>query len=268
MQYQGGKVGLAKYICPIIQALKPQVYIEPFCGACAIIEHIQAKKRIASDVSEVVIVLFKAIQDGFTPPDSVNEEEYKQALTTLRTGKTPTAFEAFALVACSFAGTIAGGYARSFKTGKWVNFALRGKKALEKSFKGLKGIEFFLRSYKHYTCENTKNAVIYCDPPYENTGGYKSVKEPFLSDEFWQWASELSRENLVLISEFQARDEFVSVWERERPMKRHKGKKAYKVKEKLLIHKSAIDRYESAKQSIDYLFERAFREHENFKMVM
>lgn len=268
MRYQGGKVGLAKYICPIIQALKPKVYIEPFCGACAIIEHIQAEKRIASDASEVVIVLFKAVQEGFIAPDNVSEEEYKKAVMAFRSGKTPTAFEAFALIACCFAGTIGSGYARYFRRGKWVNFALRGKRALEKSLESLKGIEFFLRSYKHYTCENTKDAVIYCDPPYENTSGYKSVKEPFSNDEFWQWARELSRENIVLVSEFQARDGFVSVWERERWMRRHKKKKAYKVQEKLLIHESALDRYESAKQSIDDLFEKAFKEHENFKMVM
>lgn len=258
---------MAKYICPIIQALEPKVYIEPFCGACAIIEHIQAEKRIASDASEVVIVLFKAIQEGFIPPESVSEEEYKQALIALRSGKTPTAFEAFALIACSFAGTIGGGYARSFKSGKLQNFALRGKRALEKSFKGLKGIEFFLRSYKHYTCENTKEAVVYCDPPYENTSGYKSVKERFSSDEFWQWARELSSENIVLISEFKTRDDFVSIWERERMMSRQ-GEKAYKVQEKLLIHESALERYERAKKSVDDLFEIAFREHENFKMVM
>lgn len=49
MVYIGGKFKLAKYIVPILQqeldSNNYDAYIEPFCGGCNIIEHINYKKK-------------------------------------------------------------------------------------------------------------------------------------------------------------------------------------------------------------------------------
>lgn len=42
-------------------------------------------------------------------------------------------------------------------------------------------------------------AVIYCDPPYASTTGYRGG---FDSDEFWEYARMAARNNIVLVSEY------------------------------------------------------------------
>ena len=59
-----------------------------------------------------------------------------------------------------------------------------------------------------------ENAILYLDPPYENTllKGY-SIKE-FDSQSFYNWAYEISKKNIVLISSYEISDErFECVYE-------------------------------------------------------
>jgi DNA adenine methylase len=50
--------------------------------------------------------------------------------------------------------------------------------------------------------------LIYCDPPYAKTTKYSS---DFDSSKFWDWVREMSKDNIVLVSECQAPDDFQSV---------------------------------------------------------
>lgn len=72
MKYVGSKAKLVKYIAPIIQKCIDDNnitnYYEPFCGGCNMIEHIKCENRYANDIHKQLIALFKAIQEGFTPP--------------------------------------------------------------------------------------------------------------------------------------------------------------------------------------------------------
>lgn len=54
-------------------------------------------------------------------------------------------------------------------------------------------------------------AIIYCDPPYEDTGGYSVGK--FNHDEFWQWCRDISKTNKIYISSYKCPDDFVSILE-------------------------------------------------------
>lgn len=59
-----------------------------------------------------------------------------------------------------------------------------------------------------------ENAILYLDPPYQNTdlGGY-SMKE-FDSQSFYDWAYEMNKKNIVLISSYEISDErFECVYE-------------------------------------------------------
>ena len=56
--------------------------------------------------------------------------------------------------------------------------------------------------------------LIYCDPPYKNTTGYKVGK--FNSDLFWNTMREWSKNNYVFISEEEAPDDFEVVWEQKK----------------------------------------------------
>ena len=55
---------------------------------------------------------------------------------------------------------------------------------------------------------DVKGAIIYLDPPYENTdaGGYSDSKQ-FSHAEFYNWAVEMARENIVLLSSYTVSDD-------------------------------------------------------------
>ena len=53
--------------------------------------------------------------------------------------------------------------------------------------------------------------VVYCDPPYKNTRGYGIL---FDSDSFWGWAR--TRDFPVYVSEYQAPEDFISIWSKEK----------------------------------------------------
>lgn len=83
-------------------------------------------------------------------------------------------------------------------------------------------------------------AVIYADPPYDNTTGYNNEK--FNSTEFWQAMRLLADTgHTVYISEQTAPPDFVCVWEKPftRTLDRNKGNQ-FKVTEKLFTYISPI----------------------------
>ena len=58
------------------------------------------------------------------------------------------------------------------------------------------------------------NSVIYCDPPYEGTLGYKTGS--FDHERFWEWAEKMSERNVVFVSEYSTRsDLFIPIWQKE-----------------------------------------------------
>ena len=88
-------------------------------------------------------------------------------------------------------------------------------KNLEKQVPNLKGIKFGCQNYWDLTPE-IKNAVIYCDPPYEGTKIYGYANQPKMDyDHFWNWVRELSKNNFVFISEQVAPHDFKAIWTQE-----------------------------------------------------
>ena len=64
-------------------------------------------------------------------------------------------------------------------------------------------------SYSDYAYRD--GDVVYCDPPYKNTNDY-GIR--FDSDAFWEWAR--TRIYPVYVSEYQAPEDFVSIWNKEK----------------------------------------------------
>ena len=54
------------------------------------------------------------------------------------------------------------------------------------------------------------NALIYCDPPYQGTSGYKTGA--FDHDRFFEWCRQQAKKNIVFVSEYNAPDDFIEVW--------------------------------------------------------
>ena len=56
--------------------------------------------------------------------------------------------------------------------------------------------------------------MIYCDPPYQGTKQYANATQ-FDYEKFWQWCRDMSKNNIVIISEQNAPDDFTCIWQQE-----------------------------------------------------
>lgn len=206
MRYLGGKHRIAKELCGFINPLLSnfEYYIEPFVGGANIVSKIVHLKRIAMDANEALITLYQALQNEWVPPDILSEFTYAELKINQDMRDPLTAFAGFG---CSFGGKWFGGYAR----GEGRNWASECKRSLQTKFRTLKDVKFIAGKYDTFTYP--KNSLIYCDPPYANTTGYDGVKEAFDSNAFWNWCRQQTRSgNLVLISEYSAPDDFMSIF--------------------------------------------------------
>ena len=207
MRYMGGKFRIRKQLASFLQSkLKPgQTYIEPFCGACWVMQEIKADKRIASDGCVPLVMMFQELQKGWIPPKNVTVAEYHQAIKEPRS----MALLAFVRIACSFGGIWGSGYARDGNR----NRADEGSRGLLKQLPLIQDVEF--RTVDHYRDLMLvgDNCLIYCDPPYKGSEKYRYFKELFDTDEFWDVVRESSKYNDVYVSEYQAPDDFECVLE-------------------------------------------------------
>lgn len=123
--------------------------------------------------------------------------------------------------------------------GELRDYQDEGRRNIEAQRDKLKDVIFL---HKDYRAWNPTGCVIYMDPPYENTKQYKSV-EIFDHADFWRVARLWSHDNIVLISEQEAPDDFVPVWIHSvtRTMNQNKTIAAT---EKLFVAKEVLEREE------------------------
>lgn len=202
MKYMGSKRRIAKYIAPIIQGFiesaQAKTYIEPFVGGANIIEHIKCDRRIGTDSHRFLIALLTAIQSGWEPPMTMTEQEYNHIRTVPEQFKPELV--GFAGFPCSYAAKWFGGYCRGF-TSKGVarDYVGEAYRNVMKQAPKLKSVNFYCDNYRDTV--RHKNAVIYCDPPYQGTTSYK---DKFNHIEFWKWCQMMAVDNTVLVSEYVA----------------------------------------------------------------
>lgn len=60
---------------------------------------------------------------------------------------------------------------------------------------------------------HVKNYVIYCDPPYRDTTKYATGTFPY--ENFYNWCREMSKDNIVIISEYNMPKDFKCIWTKE-----------------------------------------------------
>ncbi len=88
-------------------------------------------------------------------------------------------------------------------------------------------------SYEAFS--DIEDAIFYLDPPYENTT-QKSYKGDFDSQKFYDWAFEMSKKNIVLISSYEISDDrFKCVYEFEKARSTMQSGSAGKRTEKLFM---------------------------------
>lgn len=217
MKYIGSKNRISKYLAPILQGYinqnKIKTYYEPFVGGANMIDKINCSLRIGNDIHPQLISMFKELQNGWQPPSHISEEEYNK----VRENKEmyPDYYVGFVGFNATFGSKYFGGYARSFKADGVTprdesNEAYRN---LMKQLPKIMDVRFLCSDYLDNEYCNLQNALIYCDPPYQNTTKYSS--KSFDYDAFWDWCKRMSKHNKVFISEYIAPNDFECVWSKE-----------------------------------------------------
>lgn len=216
MKYQGGKLKLIKKFKHIIQsALKESngIYYEPFVGGANSFVQIEADQRIGSDIDLELIAFLNYLRDfGADNLPYITEEIYYRSRN--EPSLYPTYLIGYISICGSFQGKKWGGYAGA----KQYNSAYHDypKEALNniiKQSKLFKPSDLFLcKDYKDIGY--TSNSVVYFDPPYFGTTSYKN--SDFDTEEFWNLARLVSKTCKVFVSEYNAPEDFISVWSKER----------------------------------------------------
>lgn len=242
MVYMGSKNRIAKYLLPFLtKYLTPdRWYVEPFCGGCNMIDKVKHDKRIANDYNKYLIALFKALQEGVEFPAYISKEEYD----VVKTNKDNYEdwFVGFVGFICGFRGVFFGSYVKTsfFQNGKDRNYQREQILNFISQKNDINDVLFYNVQYNKLNIPY--NSVIYCDPPYIDTSSYKNESE-FNHYEFWQWCRDMtSKGNDVLISEYNAPNDFVCVWQKGINMNLS-GNNGIKPIEKLFVHESIADKY-------------------------
>ena len=210
MQFAGGKSRQSKKIAELLkynyERNEYSYYIEPFCGAISVISRLAETINIPvllSDKNQSLITMWKALVDGWEPP-FVTREMYLK-LKDKRDPLNPlTAYAAYGL---SFGGV---------EFSKHNNVELLNKpnkNSTRKKRNALQQIEDLTigcGDYRDY--EHMQGALFYLDPPYFRTNAMPSSRR-FDSEYFWEWTRKLSKNNTVIVTEFVAPKDFVSIYE-------------------------------------------------------
>ena len=206
--YPGGKKRIGDEISKIIYETSVYIssktnlsikgYCEPFCGMLGVYQYIPRifkkykLKFEAGDRNPYIIKLWKGIQNGFNPPISCSENEYYK----LKHNNDSTLKGIFLGFACSIRGVFRLTYIKR-------NIAIQAQHCKRIGLQ-LQNVNFSLGEYEIYS--NLKNHIIYCDPPYKNTGTPYSIGDvydtSFNYDKFINWCCKMSKDNIIFISEY------------------------------------------------------------------
>jgi len=235
----GSKARIAKKIAPILNSVieKYQIdtYIEPFVGGANIIEHIECKHKYGIDINSYLIYFWKAIQSGWNP---FSFEMTRESYEKIRDNKDdyPPEVVALAGLCATYNAKWFGGYAGivNTKIGTQRNYYDEAVRNVLAQREKILDVKFSCRDYK--TITKAEGALIYCDPPYQNTTGYK---DDFNHDEFWDWIKLVSKNNYVFVSEYSAPNEFQCIFQSELTTTLDKSSRSQST-EKMFIHNNWV----------------------------
>jgi len=211
----GSKARLAKDISSIINELIAKnnitTYIEPFVGGANMIQHINCEKKIGIDNNEYLIAMWNAIISDWTPPNEISKELYNE----IKNNKDNFTKELVAITGfcATYNAKWFGGYAGKVNTkiGTVRDYYDESVRNILKQKDSLKDVGFIYGDYKKL--KDLNSTLIYCDPPYANTTGY-GYDKGFNHNEFWSWVRVMSKNNIVLVSEYNAPYDFEVIFEK------------------------------------------------------
>ena len=208
MKYMGSKNRIAKYIVPIMlnEASKHGIstWVEPFVGGANTIDKVPDRfTKYGYDLNPHTISALIGIRDCVNNlPLEITEEYYN----SIRDSK-PDKINSLILFGASFGGKFNAGFARGkTNTGVSRDYWKETIRNAKKQSPKIQGLEFQVADYRTLSFENS---LIYCDPPYKGTSGYKTGN--FDHNEFFSWCvKQKELGNVVFVSEYDA--PFEEVW--------------------------------------------------------
>jgi site-specific DNA-adenine methylase len=152
------------------------------------------------------------VASGKDLPETISEDEYNKV--RLNKENYPAWYVGLVGFCSTFGSKYFGGYARGndAKGNKrdLPNEAIRNICCQQPQ---LKNCIFINKDYLSLDKPKIKNFLIYCDPPYENSTKYSTIKFDYVA--FWNWVREMSLSNIVLISEYNAPEDFECIWQKD-----------------------------------------------------
>ncbi len=240
MKYMGSKQRIAKFIVPIIQNYIDEnnitQYIEPFVGGANIIDKIECKLKIGTDLNKYLIALLNRVKNDLPLYQDVDKNTYNLCKNYYNHKIDEPHFEDWEIGNIGFLASyngrwFDGGYGKpvfeTTKNGKrFRNYYQEAKNNLLKQAQNLffKDCCFYCSDYENYLNLHIENTLFYVDPPYQNTTKYSNAFK-FDYIRFWNWCRQMSKKNIVIISELNAPDDFKCIWE-------HKANRSINVKNK------------------------------------
>ena len=257
MQYMGSKNRFSKDLIPIIQNYIDNMenckgFLVPFCGGANIEDKIQCNNKISCDNHYYLIKLLRHVQLTTEDlPKTILFEEYnkvRQCYNNKKKGVLDNTYEDWYIGLVGFCASFGnrffdGGYMRNSKedvTGVRVSKSIKN---IREQAPNLKGIKFTCCDFRDLPKDKIKGYVIYCDVPYKNTKQYSTSKN-FPYEEYYDWCRDMSKNNIILCSEYWMPDDFECIWEKKTTTQINSNRKANDRKnervEKLYIYNKNI----------------------------
>lgn len=227
MKYMGSKARIAKQILPIMleeaEKYKVDCWVEPFVGGANVIKSVpNSMERRGFDNNTYLIEMYKHLQtNGFTYTEEISKELYSSVRESYNNTSWCVDSQEMSASFIGWVGFMAsangrffdGGYSGVSKTklGTSRNYIDESIRGLKKEMSLIQTVDFQTANYNSLDFEN---CLIYCDPPYKGTKTYNTSKN-FNYEDFYNWCREQAKSNIVFVSEYDAPEDFIEVWNQE-----------------------------------------------------
>lgn len=185
-------------------------FIEPFAGGMNLTS-LWHGVRWANDADpELIEMWWYVLSKGYVP--YVSKDHYNYVRKNPR--HVPRWKVGLAAYVYSYRGKKWGGYARTVtsKDGGIRDYAREAQNNMQRQLESLFPVLVTNYHYADMELPDADSCLIYCDPPYAETTGYRS---DFDTPAFWNWVRNLSVNGYtVYTSEYNAPEDFECVWEK------------------------------------------------------
>lgn len=222
MKYMGSKARIVDKILPImLDNSDCSCFVDMFCGGCSVIQRVpKSYKRIANDANPFLVSMWRfLVETNLEFPMHISRESYA-FWRNIYNGRKKLPFGCTSDDAMIGWVGFMGSYNGRFFDGGYSGHEVKIKGGVRdyigenirntlSQVEDLKGVDFRCSQYMDFDFE--EKCIIYCDPPYK---GVKKYSYSIDHDYFWNWCrKQVELGHKVFVSEYQAPEDFVCVWE-------------------------------------------------------